>query len=181
MYNIILILTLIGIIFFMTNNEDFSKKLNKHSVKLIFVLLLIYMLVNKLYHGVVIIIIVFLIYYNKEVIKFVKGKGINIDLNNFSLEKLTNKFQLSKLNITNNLNKSLESFENDDKSKLSEEFPKDEEENKKSNEDDDIFTQIDKLETLANKNENIKKEPFKNMVTELRKTFNTIYKQVNIE
>lgn len=181
MYNIILILSLIGIIFFMTNNEDLSKKLNKHSVKLIFALLLIYMLVNKLYHGVVIIIIVFLIYHNKEVVKFVKGKGINLDLNNLSLEKLTNKLQLSKLNLTNGLNKSLESFKNDDENNSTEEFPKDEDENEKSNEDDDIFTQIDKLETLANRNENIKKEPFKDMVTELRKTFDTIYKQVNVE
>lgn len=179
MYNIILILSLIGIIFFMTNNEDLSKKLNKHSVKLIFALLLIYMLVNKLYHGVVIIIIVFLIYHNKEVVKFVKGKGFNLDLNNLSLEKLTNKLQFPKL--TNGLNKSLESFKNDDDNKSIEEFPKDEDENEKSNEDDDIFTQIDKLETLANRNENIKKEPFKDMVTELRKTFDTIYKQVNVE
>lgn len=179
MYNIILILSLIGIIFFMTNNEDLSKKLNKHSVKLIFALLLIYMLVNKLYHGVVIIIIVFLIYHNKEVIKFVKGKGINLDLNNLSLEKLTNKLQLPKL--TNGLNKSLEGFKNNNKNNSTEEYPKDEDENDKSNGDDDIFTQIDKLETLANRNENIKKEPFKDMVSELRKTFDTIYKQVNVE
>ena len=179
MYNIILILSLIGIIFFMTNNEDLSKKLNKHSVKLIFALLLIYMLVNKLYHGVVIIIIVFLIYHNKEVVKFVKGKSIGFDLNNLSLEKLTNKLQLPKL--TNGLNKSLESFKNDSDNNSTEKYPKDEDENEKSNEDDDIFTQIDKLETLANRNENIKKEPFKDMVSELRKTFDTIYKQVNVE
>ena len=59
MYNIILILALIGVIFFITNNEKMNKKLNKHSVKLIFALLLVYMLVNKLYHGLIIIIIVF--------------------------------------------------------------------------------------------------------------------------
>ena len=34
-------------------------------------------------------------------------------------------------------------------------------------------------ETLANKNSIIKREPFKNMVSELRKTFDNLYKQVN--
>lgn len=57
-----------------------NKKLNKHSVKLIFALLLVYMLVNKLYHGLIIIIIVFLIYYNKKIIQYVKKKDLNLIL-----------------------------------------------------------------------------------------------------
>ena len=106
----------------------------------------------------------------------VRGVGYKI----FTSPKLHQQaLQLSKL--TNGLNSSLESFKNGDENNSTEEFPKDEDENDKSNEDDDIFTQIDKLETLANRNENIKKEPFKDMVTELRKTFDTIYKQVNVE
>ena len=164
MYNIILILSLIGIIFFMTNNEKLSKKLNKHSIKLIFLLLLVYMIVNKLYHGVIVIIIVFLIYYNKQVVEYVKESGIKLDLNN-----LINNLQLDKLK--NKLQGKMESFANEEES----------DENEDEKKDDDIFTQIDKLETLANRNGNVKKAPFKDMVSELRKTFDTIYKQVNVD
>ena len=51
--------------------------------------------------------------------------------------------------------------------------------NDNKKEESDIFMELDKLETLANKNNNIKREPFKNMVSELRKTFDNLYKQVN--
>jgi len=167
MYNIILILALIGVIFFITNNEKMNKKLNKHSVKLIFALLLVYMLVNKLYHGFIIIVIVFLIYYNKKIIQYIKKKGFKFD---FDFNKLRNKFE-SFVNKKGN---------NDDDSSNGLEQSYEQsgtDENKK--EESDIFVELDKLETLANKNNNIKREPFKNMVYELRKTFDNLYKQVN--
>lgn len=162
MYNIILILALIGVIFFITNNEKMNKKLNKHSVKLIFALLLVYMFVNKLYHGLIIIIIVFLIYYNKKIIQYVKKRGFKFD---FDFNKLRNKFE-SFVNKNGNEEDSLDDSGQSDAN-----------ENKK--EESDIFMELDKLETLANKNNNIKREPFKNMVSELRKTFDNLYKQVN--
>lgn len=167
MYNIILILALIGVIFFITNNEKMNKKLNKHSVQLIFALLLVYMLVNKLYHGLIIIIIVFLIYYNKKIIEYVKKRGFKFD---FDFNKLRNKFE-SFVNKDDNEEDSSNDLEKSDTGQS------DTNDNKK--EESDIFMELDKLETLANKNSNIKREPFKNMVSELRKTFDNLYKQVN--
>lgn len=167
MYNIILILALIGVIFFITNNEKMNKKLNKHSVKLIFALLLVYMLVNKLYHGLIIIIIIFLIYYNKKIIGYIKKRGFKFD---FDFNKLRNKFE-SFVNKNGNEEDTSDDFGQSDLEQS------DANENKK--EESDIFMELDKLETLANKNNNIKREPFKNMVSELRKTFDNLYKQVN--
>lgn len=174
MYNIILILALIGVIFFITNNEKMNKKLNKHSVKLIFALLLVYMLVNKLYHGLIIIVIVFLIYYNKKIIQYVKKKGFKFD---FDFNKLRNKFE-SFVNKDGNEEDSSDNSQSDLEKSVTEQVDAPSEiDNKK--EESDIFTELDKLETLANKNSNIKREPFKNMVSELRKTFDNLYKQVN--
>jgi len=176
MYNIILILALIGVIFFITNNEKMNEKLNKHSVKLIFALLLVYMLINKLYHGLFIIVIVFLIYYNKKIIEYVKRKGFKFD---FDFNKLRNKFE-SFVNKNENESDGSQSdlepsdIQSDQQSDIGQ---SDANENKK--EKSDIFMELDKLETLANKNSNIKREPFKNMVSELRKTFDNLYKQVN--
>lgn len=167
MYNIILILALIGVIFFITNNEKMNKKLNKYSVKLIFALLLVYMLVNKLYHGLIIIIIIFLIYYNKKIIGYIKKGGFKFD---FDFNKLRNKFESF-------VNKNGNEEDTSDDSGQSDLEQSDANENKK--EESDIFMELDKLETLANKNNNIKREPFKNMVSELRKTFDNLYKQVN--
>lgn len=172
MYNIILILALIGVIFFITNNEKMNKKLNKHSVQLIFALLLVYMLVNKLYHGLIIIIIVFLIYYNKKIIEYVKKRGFKFD---FDFNKLRNKFE-SFVNKDDNEEDSSNDLEKSDIGQ-SDTGQSDTNDNKK--EESDIFMELDKLETLANKNSNIKREPFKNMVSELRKTFDNLYKQVN--
>lgn len=167
MYNIILILALIGVIFFITNNEKMNKKLNKHSVKLIFALLLVYMLVNKLYHGFIIIVIVFLIYYNKKIIQYIKKKGFKFD---FDFNKLRNKFE-SFVNKEGN--------DDDDSSNGLEQSYEQSGTDENKKEESDIFVELDKLETLANKNNNIKREPFKNMVYELRKTFDNLYKQVN--
>lgn len=172
MYNIILILALIGVIFFITNNEKMNKKLNKHSVKLIFALLLVYMFVNKLYHGLIIIIIVFLIYYNKKIIQYVKKRGFKFD---FDFNKLRNKFE----SFVNKNGNEEDSLDDSGQSDLEQSDTEQSDANENKKEESDIFMELDKLETLANKNNNIKREPFKNMVSELRKTFDNLYKQVN--
>ena len=176
MYNIILILALIGVIFFITNNEKMNKKLNKHSVKLIFALLLVYMLVNKLYHGLIIIVIVFLIYYNKKIIQYVKKKGFKFD---FDFNKLRNKFESFVNKDGNEEDASDDSGQSDLEQSDAQNDTEQSDANENKKEESDIFMELDKLETLANKNNNIKREPFKNMVSELRKTFDNLYKQVN--
>ena len=149
LYNIIIILLIIGVVFLMTKSDKLGKKYNKHSGKLIFFLLVLYMLVNKIYHGVAVLAIIFLLYYHKEI-----RKRLNI-------QKIDMKF----------LKDNVERFVNPESS--DNEQPKEEQE-----EGGDIFNEIDKLEEVAANSDKIATEPFKDMVSDLRKSFDAIYNKL---
>jgi predicted membrane protein len=153
LYNIIIILLIIGVVFLMTKSDKLGKKYNKHSGKLIFFLLVLYMLVNKIYHGVAVLAVIFLLYYHKEI-----RKRLNI-------QKIDMKF----------LKDNVERFVNPELSDNEE--PKEEEE-KKQEEGGDIFNEIDKLEEVATNSDKIATEPFKDMVSDLRKSFDAIYNKL---
>ena len=147
LYNIIIVLLIIGVIYLMSNGEKLGNKYNKHSVKIIFGLLILYMIVNKIYHGVAVLLIVFVVYYHKEIRTKLNIKKLNLQFFRDNIEKYINKSE-----------------------------EKTEEEGEKEEENvGDIFNEIDKLEEVASKNDNVEKEPFKDMVTNLRETFDSIY------
>ena len=154
LYNIIIVLLIIGVIYLMSNGEKLENKYNKHSVKIIFGLLILYMIVNKIYHGVAVLLIVFVVYYHKEIRKKLNIKKLNL--------------QFFRDNIEKYINKSEE--KNNEKTEEKTEEEKKEEENI-----GDIFNEIDKLEEVASKSNDVATEPFKDMVTNLRETFNSIY------
>lgn len=147
LYNIIIILLIIGVVFLMTKSDKLGKKYNKHSGKLIFFLLVLYMLVNKIYHGVAVLAVIFVLYYHKEI-----RKKLNI-------QKIDMKF----------LKNNVERFVNPESS---------ESEEPKKEEGGDIFNEIDKLEEVATNSDEIEKEPFKDMVSDLRKSFDAIYNKL---
>ena len=151
LYNIIIILLIIGVVFLMTKSDKLGKKYNKHSGKLIFFLLVLYMLVNKIYHGVAVLAVIFVLYYHKEI-----RKKLNI-------QKIDMKF----------LKDNVERFVNPDS--IESEKP---EEEKKEEEGGDIFNEIDKLEEVAANSDKIATEPFKDMVSDLRKSFDAIYNKL---
>lgn len=147
LYNIIIVLLIIAVIYLMSNGEKLGNKYNKHSVKIIFGLLILYMIVNKIYHGVAVLLIIFVIYYHKEIRTKLNIKKLNLQFFRDNIEKYINKSE-----------------------------EKTEEEGEKEEENvGDIFNEIDKLEEVASKNDNVEKEPFKDMVTNLRETFDSIY------
>lgn len=147
LYNIIIVLLIIAVIYLMSNGEKLGNKYNKHSVKIIFGLLILYMIVNKIYHGVAVLLIVFVVYYHKEIRTKLNLKKLNLQFFRDNIEKYINKSE-----------------------------EKTEEEGEKEEENvGDIFNEIDKLEEVASKNDNVEKEPFKDMVTNLRETFDSIY------
>jgi len=157
LYNIIIILLIIGVIFLMSNSDKLGKKYNKHSVKLIFLLLIIYMVVNKIYHGVVVLLIIFAVYYHKEIRKKINIPKINLKFLKDNVERF----------VSSNIENKQEDIKENDES----EDPKEEHSG-------DIFNEIDKLEEVAAKSDKIATEPFKDMVSDLRKTFNTIYSKL---
>ena len=150
LYNIIIILLIIAVIYLMSNSEKLGNKYNKHSIKIIFGLLILYMIVNKIFHGVAVLFIVFVIYYHKEIRKKLNIKTLNLQFFRDNIEKYINKSE-------------------------------EEEKKKKKKEEEnvgDIFNEIDKLEEMASKKNNVEKEPFKDMVTNLRETFDSIYSKL---
>lgn len=148
LYNIIIVLLIIAVIYLMSNGEKLGNKYNKHSVKIIFGLLILYMIVNKIYHGVAVLLIVFVVYYHKEIRTKLNLKKLNLQFFRDNIEKYINK---------------------------SEEKTEEEEGEKEEENIGDIFNEIDKLEEVASKKDNVETEPFKDMVTNLRETFDSIY------
>ena len=149
LYNIIIVLFIIAVIYLMSNSEKLGNKYNNHSIKIIFGLLILYMIVNKIYYGIVILLIVFVVFYHKEIRKKLNIKKLNLQFFRDNIEKYINK------------------------EKTEEE--KTEEEEKKEENMGDIFNEIDKLEEAASKKNNVDTKPFKDMVTNLRETFDSIY------
>ena len=90
LYNIIIILLIIGVVFLMTKSDKLGKKYNKHSGKLIFFLLVLYMLVNKIYHGVAVLAVIFVLYYHKEIRKKLNIQKIDMKLLKDNVERFVN-------------------------------------------------------------------------------------------
>ena len=146
MYNIIIIVGVIAVIFLLLNSEKLSKKYNRHSVKLIFLLLFVYFIVNRIYYGIAVMALVCVYYYKDKInLNFIKNK-----IEGFTHLKSENTQQIEHA----------------------------EEESKE--EQKDLFSNLDKLEKFSKKGGK-PTQPFKEMVSDLRKTFNSIYKEMNID
>lgn len=147
MYNIIIIIGVIAVIFLLLNSEKLSKTYNKHSVKLIFLLLFVYFIVNKIYYGIAVMALV-CVYYYKDMINlnFIKNK-----IEGFTHLKSEDTQQIEHA-----------------------------EEEESKEEQKDLFSNLDKLEKFSKKGGK-PTQPFKEMVSDLRKTFNSIYKEMNID
>jgi len=143
MYNIIIIVGVIAVIFLLLNSEKLSKKYNRHSVKLIFLLLFVYFIVNRIYYGIIIMALVCVYYYKDKInLNFIKNK----------IEGFTQQIEQTE---------ELQEEESNEEQK-------------------DLFSNLDKLEKFSKKGGKAT-QPFKEMVSDLRKTFNSIYKEMNID
>ena len=134
----------------MSYNNNLEHKFN---IKFIFLLLIIYMIINKIYYGIIFLLIIFIIYYQVEIKKILNINNFNISFIKNNIEKFINKYE-------------------------TQETPEIEETLDTNKTYTDMFNDIDKLENIARNNKTVI-TPFKNMVSELRNKFNIVYNKLN--
>ncbi len=127
---------------------------------IIFLLLIIYMIINKIYYCIIFLLIIFIIYYQNEIKKILNLNNFNISFVKNNIEKFINIIPEEETNEPNEPNEPNESNESNYEKYT------------------DMFNDIDKLEDIARNNKTVI-TPFKNMVSELRNKFNIIYNKLN--
>lgn len=174
MYNILLLVCIIVIVFIM-QNKNLLEKINFKEKKNIIVLglILVYVLINRTKISLIIALLLIILFYHKPIIRFLKDKdNIETKLNNLKT-MVTEKFN-DYINENFSNNEQLAEIQKNEEKKIAEEVEK-----KKIK--FDIFEDLDKMKDLSNKiNESDEKiQPFKEKIKELRSMFEKIKNENN--